>query len=138
MGNSQRLKGAGGERELVKILKEKGFDAARGHVFLHQPDAIGLPGIHIEVKRVENLVLKNAMQQAVVESKKKDGGIPTVFHRVNRGKWFVTMRDFDFMEFFIFDNPYTWHYLEIKDQMITTLLDEWIERYKGVTECEKA
>lgn len=131
MGSSQRNKGASGERELVKVLQDKGFkDVRRGYVYLGQPDVIGLPGIHIEVKRVEKLDIKKAMEQAVVESHKKKGGTPAVFHRVNRGKWYVTMRDFEFMELFNHENPFTWEYIEIKDMMVTTLLDEWVKRYE--------
>lgn len=51
---------------------------------------IGLPGVHIECKRVEHLNLSETMKQAV-----RDAGaveVPAVFHRKNREMWLVTMR----------------------------------------------
>lgn len=50
---------------------------------------IGLPGVHIEVKRVERLNIENAMSQAVGDS--ANGEIPIVAHRKNNCPWFVTM-----------------------------------------------
>ena len=131
MGNAQRIKGAQGERELTKIFLKNGIQTAhRGYVQFKQADVVGLPGIHAEVKRVEKLDLKKAMAQAVAESAKKDGGTPTVFHRVNRGKWFVTMRAYDFLETWFFADPLAWDYMHKECGMITVLLDEWLTRYK--------
>lgn len=97
-GKASKRKGSGGELELVHLLNSKyGCHVGRGHVYYHEPDIIGLPGIHIEVKRVEHLNIIAAMEQAKKESKEKDGGVPTVFHRRNRGEWLVTMRLKDYM-----------------------------------------
>ena len=57
MTNSRR-KGADGERELAKKLKEYGYDTRRGQQYSGangDADVVGLPGIHIECKRVERL-----------------------------------------------------------------------------------
>ena len=51
---------------------------------------IGLPGIHIEVKRVERLDLYGAMAQAIGDA--RAGELPAVFHRKNYCDWLVTMR----------------------------------------------
>lgn len=134
MGNSQRNKGAAGERELVKVLNEYGLNTHRGHVFYHEPDVIGLPGIHIEVKRVEKLDLKKAIDQAVEESLRKDHGTPCVFHRVNRGKWKVTMSWLDFWDYFFIYQAQSWDYLHVENGMVTTLLSEWIEKYKNIAD----
>ncbi len=66
MTNS-RAKGAAGERELAKILREHGYDTRRGQQYSGangDADVVGLPGIHIECKRVQALNLTKAMEQA--------------------------------------------------------------------------
>ena len=143
MGNAQRIKGATGERELTKIFLQNGIETAhRGYVQFRQADVVGLPGIHIEVKRVEGLtigtqLLTNAVKQAVAESKKKNGGTPAVFHRVNRGKWFVTMRETDFLETWFFMDLVAWDYLHKENGLLTARLDEWLPRYKQLLDYEK-
>lgn len=59
---------------------------------------VGLPGIHIECKRVEKLNLDAAMEQAIRDA--RAGEIPAVFHRKNRKEWKVTLRLDDFMELY--------------------------------------
>lgn len=89
--NSKR-KGGAGERELAGILKEHGFDTRRGHQFNGQTDeadVIGLPGIHIECKRVENLNIYKALEQSIRDA--RPGETPVVMHRRNRDQWKVTM-----------------------------------------------
>ena len=57
MTNSRR-KGASGERELAKKLREYGYEARRGQQYCGSngdADVVGIPGIHIECKR---LILK--------------------------------------------------------------------------------
>lgn len=88
---NSNLKGKTGERELAKILSEYGYDCRRGQQYKggsNSPDVIGLPGVHIECKRVEKLNLDAAYEQAV-----RDAGedIPAVFHRKNRQGWKVTL-----------------------------------------------
>lgn len=81
MTNSRR-KGASGERELAKKLREYGYEARRGQQYCGSngdADVVGIPGIHIECKRVEALNIEKAMQQSISDS--KDGEIPVVMHR---------------------------------------------------------
>ena len=88
---NSRSKGAKGERELANILKDYGYNTRRGQQYngLEGEDIVGLDYIHIECKRVENLNLDKAMQQAKRDS--KDYQMPVVFHRKNKQKWLVTM-----------------------------------------------
>ena len=53
-----------------------------------------LPGVHVEVKRVERLNIHEAMQQSIRDS--NDQALPIVAHRRNRGEWYITMRAADF------------------------------------------
>lgn len=64
------------------------------------PDLVGLPGVHVEVKRVERLNLWKAMQQAAADADRFKDGMPIVFHRQNRKPWLVTMRLDDFMKLY--------------------------------------
>ena len=89
---SQR-KGANGERELRDLLRELGYNIARGgsQTYGTVPDLTGLPGIHIEVKRVERLNIHSAMEQAKRDAERFGDGLPAVFHRKNREEWLVSM-----------------------------------------------
>ena len=102
MSKSQQRKGRDGELELVSILNDYGFKTERGGslTFGTLPDITGLPGIHVEVKRVEKLNIQEAMEQAVRDSERFDDGVPTVFHRRNRKGWLVTMRLDDWIRFY--------------------------------------
>ncbi len=102
MSRSQQRKGADAERELVSILNGYGYQTQRGgsETFGTVPDVIGLPGIHIEVKRAERLNLMEAVNQAARDSARFRDGLPAVFHRRNRQPWLVTMRLIDWMEIY--------------------------------------
>ena len=98
--NSKR-KGAKGEVELAHKLKEYGYDTRRSVQYNGkdgQADVIGLPHIHVEVKRVEKLNIYDAITQAIRDA--KNGNLPAVFHRKNRCNWLVTMELDDFMELY--------------------------------------
>lgn len=93
MGKKSQRKGADAERELAAILTGYGYDAERGGSLTYGtvPDVTGLPGIHIEVKRRENLNLLDAIRQAAADAERFQDGKPAVFHRKNRSPWLVTM-----------------------------------------------
>lgn len=100
MVNSKR-KGNTGERELAALLRDYGYTARRGQQYCGtsgDADVVGLPGIHIEVKRVERLNIHNAMAQSVRDA--REGETPVVFHRRNRTPWLVTMTFDDFISFY--------------------------------------
>jgi len=95
---NSRQKGARGERQLAKKLREYGYDARRGQQYSGangDADVVGLPGIHIECKRVERLNLYDAMSQSRHDA--REGEVPVVMHRKNDCEWLVTMRLDDFM-----------------------------------------
>ena len=92
MAINSREKGRRGEIELAHKLEEFGYNARRGQQFSGangDPDVIGLPGVHIECKRVEKLNIDKAMQQAQNDSRPSE--MPCVFHRRNNRPWLVTM-----------------------------------------------
>ena len=95
---NSREKGAAGERELSRRLREYGYDCRRGQQYSGangDADVVGLPGIHIECKRVERLDLIAAMDQSKRDA--RPGEIPAVFHRKNHCRWMVTVSLDDFM-----------------------------------------
>lgn len=99
--NSNR-KGKEGERELANLLKDRyGYDCRRGQKFCGSngdADVVGLPGIHIECKRVEKLNIYEAVEQSINDA--REGEMPTVMHRKNRKDWLVTMTMEDWMELY--------------------------------------
>lgn len=98
MSINSRQKGKVGELEISHILQGYGYDTRRGQQYCGangDADVVGLPGIHIESKRVEHLNLDKAMAQAIRDAKYDE--IPVVMHRKNREKWKVTMTLEDFM-----------------------------------------
>lgn len=98
---NSRNKGAAGERELAGKLRDYGYNARRGQQYCGangDADVVGLPGIHIECKRVERLNIDEAMWQARRDAKGNE--IPAVFHRKNGQSWNVTMKLDDWMELY--------------------------------------
>ena len=98
---NSRQKGARGEREAANLLKEYGYDARRGQQFSGangDPDVVGLPDIHLEIKRVEKLNIDDALQQSIRDA--KDAEVPVVMHRKNRTEWKITMRFADWIKMY--------------------------------------
>lgn len=94
---NSKLKGGRGEREFASLCRDEGYDdVQRGQQFqggIDSPDVKGLPGVHIEVKRVERLNIHEAMRQSVRDSEGK--AVPIVAHRRNRDDWLITMKASD-------------------------------------------
>ena len=89
---NSRTKGKRGELEAAHILKKHGYDTRRGQQFAGingDADVVGLPYIHLEIKRVEKLNVDDALQQSVRDA--RDAEIPVVMHRKNRTEWKITM-----------------------------------------------
>ena len=87
---NSRSKGAKGERELARVLRQYGYDCRRGQQYSGangDADVVGLPGVHIECKRVERLNIHVAMAHAKREH--SDGEIPAVFPRKTNCEWTV-------------------------------------------------
>ena len=98
---NSRNKGAAGERELSHVLQGYGFNCRRGQQYCGangDADVVGLPGVHIECKRVERLNISEAMKQAVRDADAAE--VPAVFHRKNREGWLVTMRLDDWIKMY--------------------------------------
>ena len=103
MAVNSRRKGKEGELELARILRTYGFNTRRGQQFKgggDSPDVMGLPGVHIECKRVQNLNIEKAMVQSRTDAEETDD-IPVVIHRRDREKWKVTMDLDEFMKMYI-------------------------------------
>lgn len=101
MGKASRDKGKRGERELANVLRSYGYDTKRGQQYCGangDADVIGLPGIHIECKRVERLNLYDAMAQSMSDARNDE--IPVVMHRKNNCEWLVTLEIDDFMKIY--------------------------------------
>lgn len=101
MGGMSRNKGKAGEREVANILRNRGYDAHRGvqyHGGPDSPDVVGLPGIHIEVKRVERLLLYPSVEQSRNDA--GQGEIPIVVHRPNNKPWIAILDFEDFLDLY--------------------------------------
>ena len=88
-----REKGKAGEREAAKILSElfdvpvrrsQQFSGANGDA-----DLVGLPGVHVEVKRRELGNVANWIDQAVDDTDPES--IPMVVHRASGRPWMATV-----------------------------------------------
>lgn len=100
MGKASRDKGKRGEREVASLLRSYGYEARRGVQYqggTDSPDVVGLPGIHIEVKRTERFDLYGALSQS-----KGDAGSdkPVVIHRRNNCEWVVVQPLEDWIELY--------------------------------------
>jgi hypothetical protein len=96
--NSKR-KGKRGELDFAKFCREQGYDVRRGQQYngLEGEDVVGLPGIHVEVKRVERLNIYDAITQSKRDAQ---GKIPIVAHRRNNCEWLITMRAEDWFKLY--------------------------------------
>ena len=102
MSRGSQRKGRAGELELVKILKEYGYEVKPGisQSYGEEPDISGLPGVHIECKRCEQLRMTEWMKQASRDAERFNDGVPAVFHRKSREPWLVTMQLNSFMKIY--------------------------------------
>lgn len=97
---NSRQKGAAGERELAKFLREHGYDGAyRGQQFQggkDSPDVVcpGLEMFHFECKRVE----AGSPYEWYAQAQRDCGGkVPVVAHRRSRQDWIVVLSLADFL-----------------------------------------
>lgn len=104
MGKMSRDKGKRFERQLARIFREYGYaDSRRTAQYCGNTgdasDVVGLPGIHVEAKHVEQMRLYEWMDQA-----KRDaagtGKKPVVFHKKNNHEILVTMQLDTFFELY--------------------------------------
>jgi len=98
---NSKQKGKKGELEFSNLCKEHGFNTRRSQQYAginNDADIVGLPNLHVEVKRVERLNISNAIGQA--ERDKADDEIAIVAHRKNREDWLVTMKADDWFKLY--------------------------------------
>lgn len=105
MGKMQREKGKRFERALASRFREHGYDARRTSQYCGSTgdasDVIGLPGIHVEAKHVEQMRLYEWMSQAVNDAEAGGkGDLPAVFHKKNNAEILVTMRLDDWFDLY--------------------------------------
>ena len=91
---NSRAKGKAGELEAIKLIKAAGWpNAARtsdGRNQTGRGDVKNGPeGAHIEVKRVQKLNIRKALDQAIRDASPLD--IPIVMHRPNDHEWMCTL-----------------------------------------------
>lgn len=98
---NSKAKGKRGELEWARLCREQGYDVRRTAQYCgstgEAADCVGLPGVHMEVKRVERLDLSGAMEQAVHDAGDK---LPIVAHRKNNESWMVTVQAADFFRLY--------------------------------------
>ena len=92
-GKSSQRKGRAAEIELARILQGYGYDVQPGRAMSYgaTPDILGLPGIHVECKRCEQLRPYDWLEQAERDAARFGDGLPAVFFRRNRFPWLVVM-----------------------------------------------
>lgn len=111
MGKFSRDKGKRGERMWAAVCRDHGFTNARRGVQYsgregEADDVTGLPGIHQEVKFVERLDLRDAMDQSRRDARAAGrGDIPIVAHKKSNCRWLVTTDADDF--FRLYQSYYT-------------------------------
>ena len=87
--------------EVAELLRSHGFAARRGIQFAggpDSPDVVGLPGVHVEVKRTESLRLYPALEQAMQD--RREGDVASVWHRQNGRAWVVILPVEDFLSLY--------------------------------------
>ena len=100
MTNSRR-KGAKGELEIAKILRDYGWKAHRAQQYKGSKDSadviceLPIP-LYVEVKRREKLELYKWME--VCNSERGPDDLPVIFHRKDKEKWLCTLRLSDFLD----------------------------------------
>ncbi|MCI5836244.1 MAG: hypothetical protein MR209_00125 [Veillonellaceae bacterium] len=101
---NSKQKGKRGELEFAKLCRAEGYtDVRRSAQYCgntgEAADIVGLPGVHVEVKRGKVIRLTDAVAQAVRDSE-KSGRIPLVAHRRDNEGWLITMRAEDWFNLY--------------------------------------
>ena len=98
-GMSSRRKGAEAERQVARIIEQHlGSECRRGYQTRSgsdEPDVVGLPNHHVEVKRQEKVNIWAAMRQA--EAASNDEDIQLVVTRKNREPWLAVLHLEDYL-----------------------------------------
>lgn len=98
---NSKQKGKRGELEIAHFFQKHGYDARRSQQYAginNDADVVGVPGIHLEIKRTEKLHLQAAMEQSISEARADEK--PVVMHKKNHTKWLVTMPLIEWMDLY--------------------------------------
>ena len=100
---NSKEKGKRFERTLAKLFRDYGYDCRRTNQYCGNTgdasDVVGLPGIHVEAKHQEKMMLYDWMAQAIHDAAANGkGSLPAVFHKKNNCEILVTMRLDDWMK----------------------------------------
>lgn len=101
-GRTSQRKGRAGELELARLLQEYGYNVEPGRAVSYgsTPDIVGLPGVHIECKRAEQLRPYSWLEQAERDAVRFGDGLPAVFFRRSRSPWLVVMKLEDWLKIY--------------------------------------
>lgn len=101
-GRTSQRKGRAGELELARLLQEYGYNVEPGRAVSYgsTPDIVGLPGVHIECKRAEQLRPYSWLEQAERDAVRFGDGLPAVFFSRSRSPWLVVMKLGDWLELY--------------------------------------
>lgn len=103
MGKMSREKGKRGEREVALLLKSLGYPARRTAQNCGKSgdaaDVVGVDGLHLEVKRCEQIRLDEWIRQAERDST-DTGNIPVVVFRKSGEPWRVVLPAIDFFQMY--------------------------------------
>ena len=118
MGKMSREKGKRFERLVASLFKDWGYDAHRTAQYRGNTgqagDVEGVPGIHIEAKHQERMMLYDWMEQSQADARAEGkGNLPVVIHHANNKPILVSMR---------FEH---WVQLYSEWQSIKTLQKKW-------------
>jgi Holliday junction resolvase len=98
MSSAAKAKGSGAERDVVKYLKENGFqyaDRRLAGATLDKGDVSGIPGVTIEIKNHATMKLSAWVEELIVEMANDKAWTGVVWHkRKGRGRpadWYCTM-----------------------------------------------
>lgn len=86
-----RRKGKTGELEVMAILREH-WPEARRNLEQHtddKRDALGVNGVHFQIRRKESLRLWEALRDTAEEAAEHD--LPVLVFRRNRSKWYAAL-----------------------------------------------
>ena len=88
MGRASRAKGAGGERELARMIAAAGFEAERNarNGLRTEDIAHSIPGVWVEAKRAERWDIHEWWAQTLAGADSADRS-PLLAMRRNRGRW---------------------------------------------------
>lgn len=100
---NSRDKGARFERTLARKLSEYGYQCRRTAQYCGNTgdasDVVGLPGIHIEAKHQEKMMLYDWLAQAKHDAA-GSGNLPAVFHKKNDHAIIVSMEFDDWIKLY--------------------------------------